>query len=391
MISFTCHSCNQPLEVEDAGEGLNVPCPTCGSELTIPPKDRSVSYAPREQLVFPGQHQHSASPELTPARSETQFPNAHPVNGPKKWALLMWCCASVAVMFFGLIFGNGSLTATGFISLCASALFIIPNLIDFVKEQQAQERKRQAEMQTQLDQLIQKHAEALSIKRLQKRRRDDYGNITEDQWIDEKEYFCQKVIRPAFPQLCNWLILDRYTRPPRRPLDARDPGLLDAVFLKESQLKKARRDALIAREALYARNTRESLYSRIDAQIDKYTNSNPITARDISALTPTAFEAYCAQILNDNGWHATTTEASGDQGVDILATRHGRKAVFQCKLYSSQVGNDAVQEAISGKAWASADYAFVVSNADFTPSAKALAAKVGVRLIHYSKLKNLNS
>ena len=65
--------------------------------------------------------------------------------------------------------------------------------------------------------------------------------------------------------------------------------------------------------------------------------------------------------------------------------------MFQCKLYSYPVGNAAVQEAISGKIWASADSAFVVSNADFTPSAKALAAKVGVHLVHYSMLKNLDS
>jgi restriction system protein len=296
-------------------------------------------------------------------------------------------------MLLGVNIRIGSVTTIGFISLCAATLFFIPDIIGSIREQQTRAQKRQADIMAQLDQLIQKHAQALSIKRLQKRRLDDYGNITDDEWTDEKEYFCQKVIRPAFPQLCNWSILDRYTRAPRTPLNARGPGLLDAVFLKKSELKKARTEAAIAREALYALNTRESLYRRIDARIDVYSASNPIliVTRDFSTLTPTAFEAYCAEILKVNGWDATTTQASGDQGVDILATRHGRKAVFQCKLYSSPVGNDAVQEAISGKAWASADSAYVVSNADFTPSAKALAAKVGVRLLHYSMLKNLDS
>jgi restriction system protein len=110
----------------------------------------------------------------------------------------------------------------------------------------------------------------------------------------------------------------------------------------------------------------------------------------VLTLSPTEFEAYCEQLLVNSGWQSTTTKASGDQGIDILATRDGLKAVFQCKKQSSPVGNKAVQEAIAGKSFASADYAFVVSNADFTPSARELAAKSGVHLLHYSSLSCLD-
>jgi HJR/Mrr/RecB family endonuclease len=205
------------------------------------------------------------------------------------------------------------------------------------------------------------------------------------------EYFCQKVLRPAFPKICNWSLLDRFPPTAKPPPNVRAPGVLDAVFLSDRELKKERKQADIASAALFANSVRQALYRRIDAQIDAHSKSKPIEELDFSKLSPTGYEAYCTQILMDHGWNATTTQTSGDQGIDILATRNGKKAVFQCKLYNAlPVGNDAVQEVIAGKAWASADYAFVVSNADFTPPAKALAAKAGVHLIHHSRLANLD-
>src|SRR5437899_12972620 len=37
-ISFRCVCCRGRLVVEDAGAGIGVPCPTCGKDITIPPK-----------------------------------------------------------------------------------------------------------------------------------------------------------------------------------------------------------------------------------------------------------------------------------------------------------------------------------------------------------------
>lgn len=87
---------------------------------------------------------------------------------------------------------------------------------------------------------------------------------------------------------------------------------------------------------------------------------------NIDRLTPTEFEAHCASLLVKGGWSAKITQASGDQGIDIIGERNGLKAVFQVKKSSSTVGNKAVQEVIAGKSFASADLAFVVSNAGFT-------------------------
>lgn len=60
---------------------------------------------------------------------------------------------------------------------------------------------------------------------------------------------------------------------------------------------------------------------------------------------------------------------------------------FQCKKYSSAIGNQAVQQIIAGKQYIRADIAAVVSNAKYTHSAKQLASSTGVYLLHYSELK----
>ena len=98
------------------------------------------------------------------------------------------------------------------------------------------------------------------------------------------------------------------------------------------------------------------------------------------------YERFCADLLSLAGWKTRVTKASGDQGVDIEASKNGIRVVFQCKKYSTPVGNGAVQEVLSGKAFYRADVGVVVSNASFTPSAKQLARSAQIRLVHHDEL-----
>lgn len=105
---------------------------------------------------------------------------------------------------------------------------------------------------------------------------------------------------------------------------------------------------------------------------------------------PIEFERWCAQQLRNQGWHARTTKGSGDQGVDVIATKNGVKLVLQCKLYSSPVGNKAVQEIYAGQCIENAQIAGVVTNAQYTPAAKQAAHQTGVRLLHATDLQNFD-
>ena len=103
------------------------------------------------------------------------------------------------------------------------------------------------------------------------------------------------------------------------------------------------------------------------------------------------FERFCAALLKKSGYaKVVVTRGSGDQGIDIVATRDGVKYGIQCKRYSSDVGNRAVQEAYAGKAFYGCHVAVIMTNSRFTPSAKDLAAKNGVVLWDGGKLQEMS-
>lgn len=106
-------------------------------------------------------------------------------------------------------------------------------------------------------------------------------------------------------------------------------------------------------------------------------------------MDPFDYEHLCAELLVDAGWSAHATKASGDQGADVLAERDGERAVLQCKLYSSPVGNKAVQEVHAARGHYQAKWAVAVSNQTYTPSASELAQSLGVHLVHHDELGRL--
>ena len=111
---------------------------------------------------------------------------------------------------------------------------------------------------------------------------------------------------------------------------------------------------------------------------------------DFDSMTGLEFEGFCAEILEKNGYdNVSVTRGSGDQGVDIIAYRDGVKYGFQCKCYSSDIGNKAVQEIYAGKAYYQCHVGIVLTNRQFTPSAIDLAKKNGIVLWDRSKLLEL--
>jgi hypothetical protein len=133
----------------------------------------------------------------------------------------------------------------------------------------------------------------------------------------------------------------------------------------------------------------EELFRMIDARACEEHQRREEKAEFEADMTPYEFEQFCASRLSGAGWNARATQASGDQGADVVAEKDGKVAVFQCKMYSQPVGNKAVQEIVAAKSFHHADYAAVVSNADYTRSARALAQANGVLLLHYHDLDDL--
>ena len=102
-----------------------------------------------------------------------------------------------------------------------------------------------------------------------------------------------------------------------------------------------------------------------------------------------AFEEYCRDILDSNGYVADISKASRDQGGDIFAEKDGISYVIQCKD-TEKVGNKAVQEVLAALQFYEADYAAVVTDGSYTSSAKALAAKNDIALLKSRNLEDLD-
>lgn len=103
--------------------------------------------------------------------------------------------------------------------------------------------------------------------------------------------------------------------------------------------------------------------------------------KQVHTMSGEEFERYVADKLRAKGYHNIQfTPATGDYGVDLLATKHGTVYAFQCKCYAGSVGVSAVQEVFSGSKKYQADRAVVITNSHYTPNARTLASDLGVSL-----------
>lgn len=123
----------------------------------------------------------------------------------------------------------------------------------------------------------------------------------------------------------------------------------------------------------------EGVYSRISMYNNKFDNMNGHE-----------FEYFCADLLRKNGFkNVEVTQGSGDHGIDILAEKDDISYAIQCKCYSKDIGNPAVQQSHTGKSIYKKDIAAVMTNRYFTPQAKDEAKILGVKLWDRDKLISL--
>lgn len=204
------------------------------------------------------------------------------------------------------------------------------------------------------------HARALAVKQKQLVSIDEYGVKNSEKWFAELNYFKQKVILTN-PELIALL----ETAPSYEKIDS----ILYILF--EADI------------SIYANMVQFGIDAYNEQQIE------PISLFS-GNMTPAEFELACARALEMLGWAARTVGQTGDQGADVIADKNinGRniRAVLQCKLYSSPIGNAAVQEVYAAKKHRTADVAAVVTNQSYTKSAKELSNTTGVLLLHHDDL-----
>lgn len=98
-----------------------------------------------------------------------------------------------------------------------------------------------------------------------------------------------------------------------------------------------------------------------------------VSIHDIDLMGGHDFEALIADLFTKMGYKAYVTTGSGDQGVDVIAEKNGKRYGIQTKCYSGKVSNTAIQEVVGGLRYYKLEKGIVITNNYFTKSAKELA------------------
>lgn len=115
-----------------------------------------------------------------------------------------------------------------------------------------------------------------------------------------------------------------------------------------------------------------------------------VTMSRIDKMDGHDFEHFTAELLKKLGYEGVkVTPSSGDQGVDVIAVKDGKKYAIQCKRYGQKLGNKPVQEVYAGKTIYGCSVAVVLTNNYFTEGGKEAARALGVELWDRDKLERM--
>lgn len=264
--------------------------------------------------------------------------------------------------------------------------FSVDDIQIWVKQKQANDGLDNAmkEMTDDIMPLVKSHLSTLLKKRRRLLIKNEYGFIDDKKWQKELCYFADQAIIPYLKEtMINIAAHKHLVRL------AYDPG--NEIYFTKYDPKD---DRVIYNDgeyllAGYLGEVRQCLNQCIDIVLNNNMGETTGQRVDISLLDPNEYEHFCADLLEKIGWDTRVTQASGDQGIDVLAKKDGFLLALQCKKYSSPVGNKAVQEAFSGGTFYEAKAFAVVSPVEYTSSAKELANSLGVLLLHHDDLSGL--
>ena len=119
----------------------------------------------------------------------------------------------------------------------------------------------------------------------------------------------------------------------------------------------------------------------------------PAQSNNLNGLSGVEFEEFITQLLRSMGFQTQLTKASGDGGIDIVATLDkpviGGRYLFQCKRLGpgTLVGAPTVREFYGAvTADRKARKGILITNSGFSVQAKEFASEVGIELIDGQRL-----
>ncbi|NYT68266.1 restriction endonuclease [Pusillimonas noertemannii] len=262
----------------------------------------------------------------------------------------------------------------------------LKDIVKTLSERQLQHDALRAELQ----ELVRKHLPTLSRKKQQKLIHDDYGQARDTEWIKELSYFIANVLKydndfvdylPTFKETILREINDSI-------VNAR--SLSNAVRAAINRDLKQHQAAFLV--PLFERPLSVIIWQMVDQYEDEQKSRTPTGGKPQPIVNNGHdYEHACCDILAALGWSVVHRGHSGDQGVDLIGELNGNRVAFQCKFYSSPVGNAAVQEVIAGMTYEGISTGAVITNSSFTIAARQLANTAEVVLLHHDQLADFTA
>lgn len=101
--------------------------------------------------------------------------------------------------------------------------------------------------------------------------------------------------------------------------------------------------------------------------------TSEFTIEDVDLMSGQEFENFISHLFRKMGYSSEVTKTSGDQGIDVIVEKNGKRIGIQTKCYSNTVSNKAIQEVVAGIKYYQLTKGIVITNNYFTESAKILA------------------
>lgn len=100
-------------------------------------------------------------------------------------------------------------------------------------------------------------------------------------------------------------------------------------------------------------------------------------------MTPAEYESQIAAYFAHRGYRTKQTAISGDYGVDVFAENADERLAIQVKMYGTarRVNRQMVMELHGAKEYFDCHRAVIVTDGEFRPDAREVAAKLGIELL----------
>lgn len=150
--------------------------------------------------------------------------------------------------------------------------------------------------------------------------------------------------------------------------------------ISSNQLENITESVKMSYEKLKIEKETILLERELEAAFEDSSHLTSYTINDIDLMSGVEFESFCGKLFEKLNYIVEYTPASGDQGIDLIATKGSQSIGIQVKRYSDKVTNKAVQEVAAGINHYKLQKGLVITSNYYTNSAKDLADSNNITL-----------